>query len=483
MPEEWKLKAELVGPPGQPGVKGDIGELTESSIATYGVVRDLDKKALPTQLAGTWRSLPRSSGYMTGFFSPSNKMLFGINLDGDVVGRFIGTDTTSTLMKIPDMLQEWWSQPANQWHDGWLSTCGIGEFGDVIVADWNERTGGTAIKIGQAGRDDHNAPARWTEPGRGSLATWSNHGVTNNLEVVAAPGSGTVESFVGRPVVSIPIGAPVSYSDIQLRAHLRTANTDTFWIILRNDSNWGVREIVVDWSTGIVTWPGAYKRMIAFTEQPYVTTNDGGINAAGNPCVRMAVGYNPSAARHEIYFLQLDLVTGILTSPNDPSINHNIAGGTYLADTAIAPVMSNTATGSTRRLFYVRPASAGPGWAVLTSEYSLTSPTTGLYTETVYAPGGNTTRTFGTTGASFGGSTDSNYVGGINYNALGKIYVCRKAGTIWTLEREDGTILKRSNTALVRPFPLVGAKLEVIYSSVPIYGATYFIYRGNLEGI
>ncbi len=104
----------------------------------------------------------------------------------------------------------------------------------------------------------------------------------------------------------------VSYGSwIHLRA-AQTATTDDLWLLMRNDANWGIRDMRVDWAAdGAVTQLGNYKRLLSFAQQPYVTPADGVPTADGHQTLRLAAGYNPTGAnRHEVYLLTLDCVTG-----------------------------------------------------------------------------------------------------------------------------------------------------------------------------
>lgn len=441
-------------------------------IAAEDIVLGYDGRALPVAPGGPtyWGPLPRSSGYVWGIVmsgATGDYVALGVKLNGDIGGRIAGgasSSSTNVLWRVLDCIQEWWVGPVVQRHEGWYSTAGIGDQGQIVVVDIDDRTPPIAVQIGTAEIDDHNAPGRYTIPGRGSFAQWTWHGNTTHLFLVVAPGSGRAEDFRGRPVQQIEIGSGTSYGQIFHLPYKQTTNTDTFWILLRNGGNWGIAEIVVNWSTGIVTMPTAYKRFISFAAQPYVTSAEGGTNSAGNPVVRLAAGYNPAANTHEVYLLELDLVTGIAKDMAS-SVTHDINGSSYLSDSALTPVLAGTGSG-TRRLLGVSPAEAGPGWGLLTIEYAGAVAPSGVITERTYTPGTGLTdsRTLGVAGAH-----SERYPAGAQYATDGTVWHSNESGGTWTLSHE-GTAVHRSTKALMRPMPTPpGGPVDVLVSEVGRY--------------
>lgn len=462
-----------------------VDELAEQDI----VVR-YDGRALPVAPGGPtyWGPLPRSSGYVWGVImsgASGDYVALGVKLNGDIGGRLAGggggSIASNVIWRVLDCIQEWWIGPVVQRHQGWYSTVGLGNAGQVLAVDVDDRTPPVAVQVGTTALvDDHNVPARFVLPGRGSLMEWTEHGSTTNLFFSVAPGSGRAETHRGRAVQTIEIGTGTSYGQIFHRPWLQTTNTDTFWVLLRNDSAWGIQEVVVNWSTGIITASGAFKRFVSFSAQPYVRSVEGGTNTAGNPCVRLAIGYNPGAVRHEVYAGELDLVTGIFRDIANPALTHNINSGTYLSDSALTPILPDTAP-AIRRLLGIRPRAGGEDWGILTVEYTTpeVSPA-GVIRESIYSPStGQVTgsRTFGAVGAHM-----ARYPAGASYADDGTVWHSNEAGGTWTLSHE-GTPVHRSTNGLLRPMPTPpGGPVDVLVSEV-FYYPSYLDWRADLLAI
>lgn len=450
-------------------------DAVDEVLAEEDVVLGPDGRALPTPPNGDtyWGVLPRSSGYSWGVVmsdgNAGDYVALGVKLNGDVGGRITGSSESSSpnvRWRVRDCMQEWWIGPAVQRHEGWYSTAGIGDQGQIVAADIDDRTPPLSVQVGTAEVDEHNAPGRFVLPGRGSLMQWTWHGNTTTLFFSVGPGSGRAEGHRDQPVQTIDIGSGTSYGVIHHLPLKATTNTDTFWILLRNGGNWGIAEVVVNWSTGIVTMPGTYKRLVSFSAQPYVTPAPGGTNGAGNPTLRLAAGYNPAANRHEVYLLELDMVTGILHDVANPSVTHNInTAPSYLSDSALTPVLGPTGSG-TRRLLGMRPATGGSGWGILTVEYSGAVAPSGVITERVYTPGSGlgSARSFGVTGAH-----SERYPAGAQYAEDGTVWHSNESGGTWSLSHE-WSVVHRSTKALMRPMPTPpGGPVDVLVSEVGRY--------------
>ncbi len=246
----------------------------------------------------------------------------GIKLNGDIGGRFAGSGLAGNLIAtVRDVIYGWWSGPVVEMGTGFYATAGLGRAGDAIAVDVDFHGVVSAARIGLNGTvdpDDHNPPSRKTIRDvttgyvRGGIAQLKNHGTETTCRIVTAPGRGRAADFLGRPETSVNIGSMVSYGAwTQLRA-AQTPTTDDLWLLMRNDANWGIRDMRVDWAAdGAVTQLGNYKRLLSFAQQPYVTPADGVPTADGQQTLRLAAGYNPTGAnRHEVYLLSLNCVTG-----------------------------------------------------------------------------------------------------------------------------------------------------------------------------
>lgn len=442
-------------------------------LAAEDVVLGPDGRALPTGAHGStyWGPLPRSTGYLWGVVvstSSGDYVALGVKLNGDIGGRVAGggevVDDTNVRWRVRDAVQEWWIGPIWQRQYGWYSTVGIGDQGQILAIDIDDRTPPVAVQVGTAGVDDHNVPSRFTIPGRGSVMQWTHHNGTSNLFVSVARGSGRAEGFRGSPVQSISIGEPVSYGQWFHREDLQTSTTDTFLVLVRNHPRWAFVEVLVDWSAGTATRVGSLMPFVAFAGQPYIWHADGGTNSAGNPVVRLALGYNPAADMHEVFLMELDIVTGVAFDVANPTVTHNIRSGTYLSDSSLTPVLPGTGAG-TRRLLGIRDRDAGESWGILTTEYAAAVAPSGVYTEHVYTPGVGLgeSRTFGTAGAHL-----AQYPAGAQYAPDGTVWHSNESGGVWTLSHEGGAV-HRSTKALMRPMPTGVGPVAAFVSEVGRY--------------
>ena len=366
--------------------------------------------------------------------------------------------STDIVSEVDDAIQEWWIGPVVQAQDGWYSTAALSETGGVLAVDLDDTGASAQTTVATAPVDDHNVPARFTIPGRGSILQWTHHGADESFSVVVAPGSGRAETFESRPVQEITVGSKVSYGQLLHIPEAQTADTDTFWVLLRNDLNWGIAQVVVDWATGEASYAGKYRRLVTFPDQAYLTST---FDDTSRGTVRIAAGYNPAVGRSDVYLLELDLRTGILTDLMNPSTTHDITSSEYLPAEELTPLLGET--DGTRRLLDVRPAPAPP--AVLTVEYPGDVSSDGVYTETAGDAGSErTTRSFGRTGKHL-----ERYPCGAAYGPEGDtVWHCGESGGSYSLWRDDEKVLD-SGAALFRPMPTTGGPISVLVSRVEKY--------------
>lgn len=365
--------------------------------------------------------------------------------------------STVVSAEVDDAIQEWWTGPVVERHEDWYSTAALSETGEISAIDLDDAGDASRTVVATVPIDDHNVPARATVPGRGSLMQWTHHGTEEHFYVSVAPGSGHAQGFEDRPIQQITVGSRVSYGQLLRLPEAQTAETDTFWVLLRNDLNWGIAELVVDWTTGEATYDGKYRRLVTFPEQAYMTAT---FDDTSTSTVRIAAGYNPAVGRSDVYLLELDLRTGILTDLVDPSTSHDIAASGYLPAEDLTSLLGQTE--GTRRLLDVSPVSSGP--AVLTVEYPAGVSADGVYTETTLDGSRDTsTRTYGTTGRHL-----ERYPCGAAFGPDDTVWHCGESGGSWGLWRDDEKVLD-SGAALFRPMPTSGGPVSVLVGLVEQY--------------
>ncbi len=374
--------------------------------------------------------------------------------------------STVVVGEVEDAIQEWWIGPVIQNHGDWYSTAALNESGGVEAIDLDADGSSTRADVATVPIDDHNVPARATIPGRGSLMQWTHHGAEESFSVVVAPGSGRAETFEGRPETRITIGSKVSYGQLLHLSEAQTEQTDTFWVLLRNDLNWGIAELVVDWTSGEAIYAGKYRRLVSFPEQAYMTST---FDDTASGTVRIAAAYNPAAGRNDIYLLELDLRSGVLTDLMRPTTTHDITSSDYLDALSLTSVLEDSS--GTRRLLDVRAAPEDP--AVLTVEYPGDVSGDGIYTETAIDAGGaKSARTFGKTGRHL-----DRYPCGAAFGSEGSVWHCGESGGSWSLSRDDEKVLD-STAPLFRPMPTTGGAISTLVGRVTQY-TDYMNWSGS----
>lgn len=267
------------------------------------------------------------------------------------------------------------------------------------------------------------------------------------------------------------MGGTASYSQPYVLAHRRQGNTDTFWILVRVALRWNVREVVVDWTTGVPTATAGILQMLEFPEQAYIDSVPAAVDGNGNVTkIGLVAGYNPSATRDDVYLLELDLTTGIMHDKANPAVTHNITSGSPLQVSALTPILANKTTG-TRRLFGLYTGNGAQTWKILTCEYTgdvgATGDPTGVITETSYDVSTRTvtgTRTFGAAGRHL-----ERYPGGACFGADGKVWHVNEANNVYTLSQE-GVSVRKSTRALFRPTACpAGAPWDILIADVGSY--------------
>lgn len=457
-------------------------EAVADRVAAENLVKGDSTRLLPSEELVSFGPMAPSSGYSWGIVLQAANgrryVALGVKLNGDVGGRFAGSSGAgNVLATVRDIIYGWWSGPVVETVTGFYATAGLGRAGDSMAIDIDFHGVVSAARIGlngMVGVDDHNPPSRKTIRDvatgyvRGGIAQLKNHGTETTFRVVSAPGRGRAVDFIGRPEVTVPIGSAVSYGAWIHNRYAQTATTDDLMLLLRNDANWGIRDMRVDWaSDGAVTQLGAYKRLLSFAQQPYVTPADGVPTADGHQTVRLAAGYNPTGAnRHEVYLLSFDVQTGDVRDIKTGNVLHNIyTSAGYLSDASLTPAIPDVATG-TRRLLDARPASAGVNWGVLTVEYPGEVGPDGVITEWEFSDAGVllTKREWGKTGQHL-----ERYPGGAKFGPDGAVWHVNEAGGTFTLSR-NGVPVRKSTTALFRPMPApTGGPAAVFVNEVKGY--------------
>ena len=261
-----------------------------------------------------------------------------------------------------DAVGEWWIHPVATFQSSPYPRTVIGAVasdGKILAIEYNHATlKKTRYEVGQSIIDDHNCPALWVKDGHRPVIVWTNHNDDMYLRFKVGSLNGDLGSLATAQEHSHLTTVQTSYTQLHYIEHLSTDTNDAFMLIYRsNNTDWRRLYLSVDQLTGQVNVTGSNGATLVSSpsRQCYVTTADAH-NSNGNQVIRMAWGYNPAQATHAIYYIELDLVTGAITSPYHPALNANLDGTNLpIVDTAITPMIPETGAGKSRRLFYTRP--------------------------------------------------------------------------------------------------------------------------------
>lgn len=457
-----------------PTVEAAAASAVAGKLAAADVLMGGDRRGLPGGPGGKsgWYEMPESTGYKYAYVEFDERdwyIVGGFTLAGYWKAHTEGEETAGSSLSrdfVADAIPEWWvGRP--QLNLDTVTTGALGQKGEVLAIDFNARTGPVATQVAVAPVDDHNVPAPCVVPGRGILMPWTWHGVDNLLRMVVAGGTGLGSTLRGKPEHTFTMGGNASYSQPWVLAHRRSGTTDTFWILVRVSLRWSIREIVVDWATGVPTATPGILHLVEFPEQAYMDTVPAAFDANGNVTkLGIIAGFNPSVNRDDVYLLELDLTTGIMHDKANPAVTHNIASGSPLQSSALTPVLANKTVG-TRRVFALYTGGGAQIWKLLTCEYTGDVDPSGIVTEHSFDVSSRTvtgTRTFGAAGRHL-----ERYPGGADFAPDGKVWHVNEADNIYTLSL-DGVPVRRSTEPMIRPRAIPqGAHIDVLLAIAPVY--------------
>ncbi|WP_227687030.1 hypothetical protein [Spirosoma arboris] len=256
----------------------------------------------------------------------------------------------------------------------------IGSDGAIYACEYTHLSKQTKkFQVGKAIVDDHCAPAFYAASGRRSVIAWANHNKDHLIHYRVGELSGDITAWETETIIDL--GNVASYAQIhRLNAESDTTQ-DTFIVFNRlNNHQWTAMTFSVNQATGAFTVTRPPRIILSGNnKQTYITTADA-FNATGNQVIRIAMGFNPEATSHSVYYLELDAVTGALTSPVTSTLSANIytQTSTPVSDNSLSALIpDNSGDAESRRLYYVRSGPAEPAIAYL--DYSKSTPMKGTY--------------------------------------------------------------------------------------------------------
>lgn len=391
--------------------------------------------------------------------------------------------------QVLDAITEWWTYPVATDIGDRVVGGAISSTGDILVWQHEHDTDATTrVVVGSGAVDDHNCPAVWARPGRRTLVIWHQHNLDQLLRVKVSDVEGSLGSLAAAPVLEVDIGGLCSYAQIHRVEHLSTAGADVFWVFTRrNTTTWWVQPLTVDQATGTVTPGTAFQLVNGIGKQCYLSVADA--HAATGQVLRLAWGYNPAQPTHAVFYLEIDVVTGAITSPADPTVAANMDGTSLpIYDNTLLPLIPEPAAGMSRRLFYTRPGPAAP--AVAFADWSEADPDGAVYRVLGSdGAGGWTLTELGEAGPRIGFSAVANYLPGLAFPDPAvddTVAVARRVDGATTLTVvTDGTattFVPSTEQVWARPvFPVNDAHGHLVASHVLAYGTSYTEYSADLH--
>ena len=389
-----------------------------------------------------------------------------------------GGDNVSRLssFEIPRACQGHWALPnclnidgGNKAYVGYAGE--DGEYGVALV----DFVAGSikSVVIDKAESDDHNVPSFCLTTGaKNVIAAYATHSLRPVMHVAPDAFAGAAEFRGRQPVTGSDI---VTYNQIHksigadgvpwLYLFYRTGNSDT--------GRWNVRVSKTDGAT--------WEAEVPLIDAEYIYT---ALNGSGTSIRIYAYEHPIVGTDHDIFYCQLDTVSGNLTLPGSVTVaNSNIyTVGSALPMATSALMKAVDITAGTSRLFNAAGPSAGTVPALLACEFdSAGSATNGAYYRYVYASAGAlfTKKLICQSGGPFFQGSSWYYPGVcFAHGSQDTVYVCRREGSTYYLDKmvttDAGntwttTNLVTSQNRLVRPTHLQSG--YVVYTEFSRYDA------------
>lgn len=260
---------------------------------------------------------------------------------------------------VEDAVSEWWCHPvATQISSPYERTVfgAIAADGQILACEINSSTNRVKrIPVGAAGIDDHNSPALWIEDDRCPVIAWTNHNDDNVINIKVGARSGDLDSLKGAELVEITLSKTTAYTQIHKIRHKSSNIVDCLWIFTRQGNGWGYVEILVDQNTRSVVSDNYVPVVTSPGRQCYISTADAHRPNGFNQVIRLGFGYNPAQPVNAVYYMEIDVVTGRIGSPAQPSFVGQTGDAIVDTTSGLSPLVPTTGELSSRRFFYCRP--------------------------------------------------------------------------------------------------------------------------------
>lgn len=282
---------------------------------------------------------------------------------------------------IGDAVGEWWIHPLATYQESPYPRTVFGAIaanGDVLACEFNHGTGKTSRTIcGRAVVDDHNVPSLIAEKGKRPVLAWTNHNADNLIRIKVGSRNGDMGSMAVSPEIVVDIGAGASYTQFHYIPSASTPTATRYWCFTRSGyNNWNLVALTVDELTGGVTTTFNRPLIGGSGRQCYLSTADA--HSTGEQVIRCGFGFNPAQADSEIFYFEINAVTGAVSGTRTPSQNAITGASMPVYSTQMTPFVAATPATHDRRFFYTRPGPDVP--AVAYADWPLSNPDASVYT-------------------------------------------------------------------------------------------------------
>lgn len=322
------------------------------------------------------------------------------------------------------------------------------------------------------------------EPGRPLVACYARHDEDDALRYRVSGGPGEIAEW--HPERVLRFGGLTTYAQVHPRGselHLFTRVDDTKWSYCRSP----------DWAA---TWDAPRVFLALDTDQEvYMPTT----LAADGRTLRVAVSGHPKEYErkplHDVWACLVDLASGEVRLPSDPTVVANLRDGTGLPlNYEKLELVHQTPADRTVNIFDVAD---GPVFEVgfVSKMRDDSSTTDARYHVSSLRHGRWLTEELTPAGTTFGYIHAGCYVGGLAFphrSPGGQVYLTREAGGVWHLERWDRTdrgwtprpLVQPGTTRLARPWALSipADGLDVVALAIERYGEEYLNTLSHLIG-
>lgn len=380
----------------------------------------------------------------------------------------------------------WWTRPRASRVGDALFIGGIESGGGIVAAKINLKTRQIErARLAQFEDDDHNNPALLAVGGKPLICFYSRHDAKEGLRYRIS--KSPLSAAEWGPEQTLTFNGSTTYAEVHV------AGSEIHLFTRVDEIRWGWR-MSADWGN---SWSEARDFLSFDTDQQVYM---GSALCADGRTLRIGVSGHPKEYEkrplHDVWAAQVDLVTGVVTTPNGKLLGNLRSGENVPLNYSALDLVQKTAPERTVNLLDV---SSGPVFEIAfvskvkddlstrDAQYHVASLRDGAWQIETVAPAG----------AKFGYIDAGLYVGGMAFPEqapAGIVYLTREAEGLWHLEewhrRAGGhwagaDLVAAGPVRLTRPWPVTPPtpSLSVVALELERYADdSYFDTRSHLIG-